>query len=130
MLINKLRNYPLSLLVISTVIYLSFFKPPQVGVEEIPNIDKVIHLCMYLGLSSIFWFEFFKAHKGANYAYWKGIVWAAIFPILFSGTVELLQEYCTTYRGGDWFDFLANSVGVLLATGIAHFYVRPRLWHK
>ena len=31
--------------------------------------------------------------------------------VLFSGMVELLQEYCTTYRGGDWLDFAANTTG-------------------
>jgi VanZ family protein len=51
---------------------------------------------------------------------------AVIFPIVFSGCIELLQEYCTSYRGGDWLDFTANSVGVILAGVIAYFFVRPR----
>ena len=47
-----------------------------------------------------------------------------LFPNM--GTVEsLLQEYCTTYRGGDWFDFLANICGVTLATLFSYFVLRP-----
>ena len=42
-----------------------------------------------------------------------------------SGVIELLQEYCTTYRGGDWFDFLANISGVTLATLFSYFVLRP-----
>ena len=33
------------------------------------------------------------------------------------GMVELAQAYCTAgHRSGDWFDFLANSLGVVLGT--------------
>ena len=42
-----------------------------------------------------------------------------------SGIIEILQEYCTTYRGGDWFDFLANTCGVIAATAFAWFVLRP-----
>jgi hypothetical protein len=32
-----------------------------------------------------------------------------------SGLLELLQAYCTGgHRNGDWLDFAANSIGVLL----------------
>jgi putative flippase GtrA len=47
-----------------------------------------------------------------------------------SGAIELLQEYCTTYRGGDWFDLLANSVGVLLGTALGYWAVRSVVWRK
>ena len=33
-----------------------------------------------------------------------------------SGILELLQEYCTGgLRSGDWMDFAANIIGVILA---------------
>jgi len=44
--------------------------------------------------------------------------------------VELLQEYCTTYRGGDWLDFAANSVGAILASLVAYYVVRPRMMRR
>ena len=43
-----------------------------------------------------------------------------------SGLVELAQAYATTTRHGDWLDFAANSVGVLLAAVLGRF-VMPRL---
>jgi VanZ family protein len=46
---------------------------------------------------------------------------------LFSGMVELLQEYCTTYRGGDWLDFAANTTGAVLASMVGYFILRPRM---
>ena len=96
-----LKKYPISLTIIAVVIYLSFFKPPSLEVGKIVGIDKVAHLCMYAGLSGMLWIE------------------------LMSGAIELLQEYCTTYRGGDWFDFLANICGVTLATLFSYFVLRP-----
>ena len=46
-----IKKYPFSLLIILAVIYLSFFKPPSTRLSLIPNIDKVVHVCMYLGMS-------------------------------------------------------------------------------
>lgn len=62
-----IRKYPVSLLIILTVIYLSFFKPPQTEMESIPGIDKVVHVCMYFGMSGMLWLEFIRAHKKHAY---------------------------------------------------------------
>lgn len=58
-----IKKYPFSLLIILAVIYLSFFKPPSTRLSLIPNIDKVVHVCMYLGMSGMLWLEFIRAHK-------------------------------------------------------------------
>ena len=85
-MLNHIKRYPLSLLVIFTVIYLSFFRPPEIDDELplFPGIDKMVG--------------------------------ATLCPILLSGVIELLQAYATTHRGGEWWDFAANTAGVLLAT--------------
>ena len=44
-----------------------------------------------------------------------------VAPILMSGVIELAQVYLTTYRTGDWADFAANSMGVLLALIVKYF---------
>lgn len=54
-----LKKYPISLTIILVVIYLSFFKPPSVEIGKIPGIDKVVHICMYAGLSGMLWIEFY-----------------------------------------------------------------------
>mgnify|MGYP001225582125 CR=1 FL=1 len=120
-----LKKYPVSLTIIAIVIYLSFFKPPQMAIEQIPGIDKVVHFCMYGGLSGILWLEFLHNHHNYEENLWHAWIGAVICPIAMSGIIELLQQYCTTYRGGDWFDFLANSLGVATATIISYFLIRP-----
>lgn len=125
-----LKKYPFSLTIIAIVIYLSFFKPPTVDVGQIPGFDKLAHFCMYGGLSGILWVEFLLNHRRYDDVLWHAWIGAVLLPIAMSGVIELLQEYCTTYRGGDWFDFLANSCGVLFATLIAYFVIRPRMIKK
>lgn len=122
-----IKKYPLSLLVILAVIYLSFFRPPSTELNTIPNIDKVVHVCMYFGMSGMLWLEFLRAHRRDNTPLWHAWVGALLCPVLFSGVVELLQAYCTTYRGGDWWDFAANTAGALLASGVAQV-VRRRFF--
>lgn len=121
-----IKKYPLSLCVIAVVIYLSFFKPPSVEMPRIPHLDKLVHICMYGGMSGVLWLEFFRNHR-KGMILWHAWVGAVLCPIVFSGIVELLQEYATTYRGGDWLDFLANTTGVILATVLAWLVLRPRL---
>lgn len=125
-----LKRYPISLFIIVVVIYLSFFRPPSVEIGKIPGIDKLAHVCMYGGLSGMLWFEFLRNHRKYDEVMWHAWVGAVLCPVMMSGLIELLQEYCTSYRGGDWFDFLANSVGVTIATLFAYFVMRPWMMKK
>lgn len=123
-MLQYVKKYPVSLLIIATVIYLSFFKPPQTELDTIEGFDKVVHICMYFGMSGMLWLEFLRAHRKDNTPAWHAWTGAYLCPVLFSGAVELLQEYCTTYRGGDWLDFAANTTGVTLASLVGYWWLR------
>ncbi len=127
---SYVKKYPVSLTVIAVVIYLSFFRPPSTELSKIPDFDKIVHFCMYFGMSGILWLEFMCAHKRDNSPMWHAWIGAYLFPVLFSGCVELLQAYCTTYRSGDWRDFITNLAGATLASLIAYFLVRLRVLKK
>ena len=71
---------------------------------------------MYFGMSGMLWLEFLRAHWRDRTPMWHAWVGAFVCPVLFSGAVELLQAFCTTYRGGDWLDFAANTTGAVLAS--------------
>jgi VanZ family protein len=116
--------------IILAVIYLSFFKPPTTDLGTIPNLDKVVHICMYFGMSGMLWLEFLRAHRRDRTPMWHAWVGAFVCPVLFSGAVELLQAFCTTYRGGDWLDFAANTTGAVLASLVACFVLKPRVMRK
>ena len=125
-----IKKYPVSLVIILAVIYLSFFKPPTTDLGTIPNLDKVVHICMYFGMSGMLWLEVLRAHRRDRTPMWHAWGGAFVCPVLFSGAVELLQAFCTTYRGGDWLDFAANTTGAVLASLVACFVLKPRVMRK
>ncbi len=129
-MLTYIKRYPLSMAVIIAVVYLSFFRPPSTGLPDIPNMDKAVHFCMYFGMSGILWFEFLRAHRKDSAPVWHAWIGACLCPVLFSGAVELLQSYCTTYRGGDWLDFAANVAGALSASVISYLWLRPKMGYK
>ena len=123
-----LKKYPLSWLIVFTILYLSFFKPPQTDMEEIPGIDKLVHICMYGGLCFLLWIEYLRSHQTIDRL--KMFIGGILLPIAFSGTIELAQSYCTEHRGGDWLDLAANTTGVLLAALVGYYVLRPLIWKK
>ncbi len=124
-----LKRYPLSLLIIAVVTYLSFFRAPSTDLDNIPNIDKVVHVCMYFGMSVVPWFEFLRGHRKGKASLWHAIIGASLCPLIYGGLVEIVQGCATDYRSGDWLDFYADAAGVLLATLFALFVMRRYLWN-
>jgi len=103
--------------------YLCFLHPSASGPQLMPGADKLVHFGMYFGTCSTLWWEYARHHM--RLAPWRVTLGAIAAPILMSGAIELLQEYCTTYRGGDWADFLANSLGVLAAAVLGRYGLWP-----
>ena len=125
-----LKNYPLSLLCIALIWYLSiwFLPPDYIELPSINFLDKWTHFVMYGGTCAVIWIEYLRRHSTLDKG--KLFRWAWLAPIIMSGIIELLQEHCTNHtRSGEWFDFLANSTGVTLAVGIGlvvYFYQSAR----
>lgn len=82
------------------------------------NFDKGIHFFMFFLLSGCIYFEntnYFK--KRITY---QRIMWGSLFfPVFYGGMVEIIQNYVSPYRVGDWGDFLWDSVGAFIAFAIA-----------
>lgn len=115
-----IKNYPLTVFCVLLVWFLSFFSVPETKMGEIPFMDKWVHIAMYCGTCSLFWIEYERRIRG--YGSMKILLMAVVIPIMMSGIIELLQEYCTGgRRSGDWLDLLANSLGVILAAVLGRF---------
>ena len=121
-----LKSYPLSLLVIAAILFLSLFNPPKTKLDPITYIDKIAHICMYGGLGLVIWFEYLRSHIKINIR--KIVIWAVIAPIVLGGLMEIAQMCLTTERSGEWADFAADSIGVMLAT-VAGFTLLKRWVH-
>lgn len=120
---NIIYRYPLSLLTIAVIIYLTLFYKSDDKTPTFQHLDKIVHFTMYAGLCSVLWFEYMCSHKKINYK--KITIGAVILPILFSGGLEIAQSTITTTRKGDIFDFLFNTLGVLSAIVFSLYVSRP-----
>lgn len=110
----QFKKYPASCFLIAAIWYLSlFFHAPKTPFDDVRFIDKWVHFVMYGGTFGVLWLEYLRQHNRANFI--KLFIWAWVAPILMSGIIELLQEYCTEKRSGDWIDVVANALGVTLA---------------
>lgn len=125
-LCHLLRKYPLTVVLYIIVMYLSFFTPPKVDLGDVRFIDKWTHIVMYAGTCGVTWIEYLRNH---NYSLQKVKLFllAWLLPVVFSGIIELMQEYCTGgRRSGDWIDLAANAVGVSLAAVFGLLLARYR----
>lgn len=124
---HLLKKFRFTVFCVLLIWYLCLFRPPRIHTfDNIAFFDKWVHMSMYLGTCSVFWVEYLRSHR-----HWSKVrlsLLAIICPIVMSGVIELAQEYLTTYRSGDWVDFVANSTGVLLSLVVlwALKRVRPK----
>ncbi len=113
MLANYIKTYPISIFLALVIIVLSLIPFPDIELaKDVPLADKWTHMVMYAGLSSVIWWEYWRRHRTMNPL--RVFCGAVLAPIALSGLLELLQEYATTTRAGEWLDLLANSIGVLI----------------
>lgn len=128
--LSYIKKYPISCVLFAMIWYLSFFSPPKTELDEVEFIDKWVHVGMYGFTCIVLWLEYTRKHLIPDYE--KLLFWAFGAPIIMSGIIELLQEYCTGgRRSGEWLDLAANSTGVTLAAIIGLIVIRRcRSTHK
>ena len=104
-------------MLIATIWVLCFIDVPETPLDNVSLIDKWVHIVMYGGTCAVIWLEYLLKHKKLSPS--RLLVFAVIAPVAMSGVIELLQAYCTGgRRSGDWMDFAANTVGVILGAGV------------
>ena len=125
---NFIKHYPLSILTTLVVIGLSLFPiGPMEMVEGVPFIDKWTHMVMYAGLTAVIVFEKGRLLKSqlstsnsqfsifnSQFSIFNSQLSSLLYSVALGGLMELMQAYCTTYRSGEWLDFLADSLGALI----------------
>ena len=110
-----LKQYFYSFITLLTVLILSLAKTENLNSNNlfnIPHLDKLVHLSMYFGLTTIILIENKKKHK----------LFITLSTVILSGLIELIQQYLTNYRSGDWLDLLSNSIGSFTALLIITLY--------
>lgn len=117
------RKYPFSTICIALIWILSLTPIfPETPLHDVKFADKWAHLVMYGGTCAVIWTEYVRQHQTPDYG--KLFFWAWLAPILMSGLLELLQEYCTVIRTGSWLDFAANAIGATLGAAVGLLILR------
>ena len=65
-LVKKIRNYPLSSLLIVAIWGVCLIPVPETPLNDVNLIDKWTHFVMYGSLTSVIWFEYIRKHKTPN----------------------------------------------------------------
>ncbi len=108
------KKHYFSLALVSIISILSLTQMQEIEMaKDVPLMDKWTHMVMYGTLSLAFWVEHLQKHTAPTPI--RLFIGGFIFPILMGGAMEWMQANLTTYRSGDWLDFVANSIGVVIA---------------
>lgn len=107
MLWRKVIGYWKSILVLSAIAYLSLLREPSISLPYVIGMDKWIHAIMYLVLTLTLLWDSQQRPK----LWWI----VAVFSAIFGGFIEVLQEQFFYPRTGDWMDWLADCIGVIVA---------------
>ena len=111
--LSFLKKYFLTIIFSSLFLCLCLISMQDLPEAPMTNFDKLVHFLMFLSLSGCVFFENTKYLKRKISR--RRIVWGSfIFPTVFSGLIEIMQEYLTPFRCGDWMDFLWDTMGTLL----------------
>ena len=100
------------------IAYLSLIKTTNFPVIAISNIDKFYHLIAYFVLT----FSWLLTLKKSKYKY-KVLIACVLYGII----LEVFQTTLTEYRAGEMLDFLANTLGGLIALGAFSLFLKKSI---
>ena len=84
---------------------------PTTNWLELLSFDKFVHLSIFFGLVFL-WLLAINQIKTRTKSLKYTILISAI---IYGGLLELMQANIFSHRSGDWFDFIANTAGCILA---------------
>ncbi|MBR5854757.1 MAG: VanZ family protein [Paludibacteraceae bacterium] len=123
MLWRKALTYWRSLAVAFAIAYACLLREPSYRLPQIEHGDKWAHWLAFMVLTLVVLWD----SKKANLQSWEMWLLAIVFPAFYGGFIELLQERYFYPRTGDWADWLADCIGILI--GIAVWVIGQK-WHE
>lgn len=103
----------LSLLYLTVVALLSLMPPNDLPyVKPFAGFDKVVHACMYFGLTVLACWTFYSEEKRIR------ILYVVLFSVSWGMIMEISQLEMMLGRAFDLKDELSNTVGTLLGAAV------------
>ncbi len=102
----------MSITICAVILWLCFMSASDLPKVKVTNIDKIVHFVMFMGVSLVVYFEnsrFFRNRTSFQSMFFASF----LIPVIYSGGIEIAQEYLSSTRSGDWMDFLYDVLGAL-----------------
>lgn len=100
---------------------------PMSPLFNIPYLDKIVHVCLYIPLAIFLVAEFDFGKK--NILRITGPLITMLIVALYGGLIEILQETLFINRSASILDFLSDVIGGLLGLTLYYLFFRP-FFHK
>ncbi len=123
---KKLINFWKPALWLALICYGLFLPAQKLPVKSFlhfPHFDKIIHFSLFF----IFCLLLVRPFKQLHCKYY---LWAAIVSISCSALLEAIQHTFSATRSSDFFDFLANFSGVIVALFFYRIFISGKKWEK
>lgn len=117
-----------SIFIVAVIGYLTLVpKPlPDTDIQLFEGADKVVHAIMFGGLAWALCLDYARRHSLQSLSAGVLCLFASL-SINFGALIEFLQDYMQLGRGCDFWDFVADAVGVVLFTLTARPVIVPFL---
>lgn len=113
-MIQFIKRYPFTTVLILGIWVVCLIPIPETPLSGVTLIDKWTHVVLYTILGCCIWIETARSRQKLSNKQLFILTFAA--PIIMGGLIEIVQATCTGgNRSGEWMDFLADSIGVVLS---------------
>ncbi len=116
---SEIKKYKFTITWTALIIILLLIPAKQISKSEIliPHIDKIIHF----GIFSL-WGIIFQTETKSKFR----VLYTVLIGSGFAVVSEFAQKYLTTTRTFDYFDILADFIGIIISIFIFRFYEKFR----
>lgn len=117
------------------IVLIIFIVTCLVSPSEMPSMpdgipwDKLVHFGMFFVLSAVSMIDYYRLCKG-NPPTLRWIFWGFLIPVLYGGSIELLQKYFFASRSAEWADWFADILGSLVATVIIIIFFKKQRYSE
>ena len=120
----KIPPYLPTVIVLALLFYLTLVPDPLPRIEQpFLHVDKLAHVAMMLGVSLIYTFDYTRRERQHMLSLPVSL-WVLFITVALGGFIELAQGTDLVNRGCDVWDFVADSVGSVIAFAIARPLMR------
>ena len=112
-------------MVFITLLSLFSFQGVDVPKVSIPHLDKVVHFGFYFIAAVLGCMALCEINSQRNLKQ-QQFFWLLLLLVFYGIIIEILQAVATTYRSGDVFDFIANSLGTICGLLTVYFYQKGK----